>query len=242
MLKDLHRCDAVCDGTQSPTAYAEVVARARTVLRDPTELLLDLRERMHGLAAEGAFERAAECREQLAAVVRAFDARRHLDLLRGTRLELERTVVSHDGPRRTTSTEVVELSDGALVATRIEPAGTSRSTVVGSPLGTLPDTPPDSGVSPTVRPREEADLLRRWIASDGVVVRRADGACASPVAGGALLAAVRAELQAAGRATRGDEVILTRAKVRRRTTDAVADTAGDTDTRRISRERDPRPT
>ena len=54
------------------------------------------------------------------------------------------------------------------------------------------------------------------MSSDAVRVRHVDGELTSPVAGGAQLAAVREELRAAGRATRGDEVVLTRAKVRRR--------------------------
>jgi excinuclease UvrABC nuclease subunit len=64
MLKDLHRCDAVCDGTQTPDAYAAVVEQAREAMRDPSPLLDGLAVRMRAHASDGDFERATECREQ----------------------------------------------------------------------------------------------------------------------------------------------------------------------------------
>ena len=215
MLKDLHRCDAVCDGTQTPDGYADTVASAREAMRDPSLLLTSLRARMHDLARSGEFEQAAECREQLTALVRAFDARRQLELLRGTRLVLERAL-PHDGLRdglrdglgAAMSIEVVVIEDGALVATSIERGG-AEQTVAAEPLAGL--EPPNGR-----RPREEADLLRKWMRSEGVTLRHAEGICASPVAGGEVLESVRAELRAAERATRGDEDTLSRTKVRRR--------------------------
>ncbi len=209
MLKDLHRCDAVCDGTQTPDGYSQTVALARDAMRDPTLLLTTLRSRMHELARTGEFEQATECREQLTAVVRAFDARRQLELLRSTRLVLERAATVSDGRRTVTTTEVVIIEDGILVATSLEREG-DDATAIAEPL-------PGLSAPPEQRSREEADLLRRWMRSEGVTVRHAEGTCASPVPGGAVLEAVRAELQTAERATRGDEDTLSRTKVRRRT-------------------------
>jgi hypothetical protein len=209
MLKDLHRCDAVCDGTQTPDGYAQTVALARDAMRDPTLLLTTLRSRMHELARTGEFEQATECREQLTAVVRAFDARRQLELLRSTRLVLERAATVSDGRRTVTTTEVVIIEDGILVATSLEREGDDAA-AIAEPL-------PGLSAPPEQRSREEADLLRRWMRSEGVTVRHAEGTCASPVPGGAVLEAVRAELQTAERATRGDEDTLSRTKVRRRT-------------------------
>jgi hypothetical protein len=118
-------------------------------------------------------------------------------------------------------TEVVIIEDGALVATSIECG--SEQTVTAPPL-------PGLGVPPGRRPREEADLLRKWMLSDGVVLRHAEGACVSPVAGGAALESMRSELRVAERATRGDGDTLSRTKVRRRAAatepvDAAADIA-----------------
>jgi DNA polymerase-3 subunit epsilon len=209
MLKDLHRCEAVCDGTQTPESYATVVTTARTALQDPSPLLDGLQDLMRQHAMSGDFERAAGFRERLAAVVRAFDARRHHDLLLGTQVTFERHRVTHDGPVRRETVEVVTLDDGRLVRSHIE-----------RPDGAVSSHPAiDEGAAdPSATPpgREEADLVRRWLESDGIRIRHVEGMLASPVAGGAQLAALRSELRAAERSSRSDEVVLTRQKVRRR--------------------------
>ena len=217
MLKDLHRCDAVCDGTQTPEAYAAVVERARAAMRDPTTLLGALRSRMREHAAAGEFERAAECREQLAALVRACDARRHHDLVSGTStLVLERERVTHVGATSRTVTETVTLERGRLVSSVV--ARTDGRQEAGAHDVTL-DVP--EPIDPPAG-REEADLVRRWLESEGVRIRHVDGLLASPVAGGLALAQVREELRAAERSVRGDDVVLERRKVRRRHSDASA--------------------
>ena len=213
MLKDLHRCDAVCDGTQTPDAYATVVEQARAAMRDPTPIIDALRSRMHDHASTGGFERAAECREQLAAVIRACDARRHLDLIGSTdSLVLERHRTSHDGPTRSTRTEVITLERGRLVRSTVEPGD------AGGMDGERATTPEPVSAPPG---REESDLVRRWLESDGIRVRHVDGVLASPIAGGLALAKIRDELRAAERSVRHDDITLDRRKVRRRSsTDA----------------------
>ena len=230
MLKDLHRCEAVCDGTQPPDAYAAVVEEARRAMRDPSALLDALQERMRALATSGAFEQAAELREQLAAVVRAHDARRHHDLVRATRLVIERHRVVHDGPVRGELVEVVTIEDGRVIGSHIERDGS----VVA--LDPQPEHRSSGGAEEDESPlgREESDLLRRWLESDGLRIRRADGEMTTLVAGGARLAAVREELRAAERSGRSDVAVLTRQKVRRRLS------AGPTVP--LTPERDPRPT
>ena len=210
MLKDLHRCDAVCDGTQTPEGYAETVALAREAMRDPSLLLTTLRGRMHELAGAGEFEKATECREQLTALTRAFDARRQLELLRHGRIVLERHVATRDGRRDSPIIEVIVIEDGTLVATSIEGDGVDAMPI-DEPFPGL-----GLGAPPELRPREEADLLRRWMSADGVTVRRVEGTFASPVPGGAILHDVRTELRTAERAVREDDDTLSRNKVRRR--------------------------
>jgi DNA polymerase III subunit epsilon len=230
MLKDLHRCDAVCDGTQTPDAYAAVVEQARAAMHDPSPLLDALEARMRELAAGGEFERAAECREQLAAIVRAVDVRRHHDLVQGTHVVVERDRTLQDGPTRMTVVEVVTLVDGRIVASHVE--DTDRRPVGAVALGTSSVHTDDGDTTG----REEADLVRRWLESDGIRIRHAEGTLASPVPGSARLARMRAELHAAERSGRGDDVVLTGQKVRRR----ALGVEGTTD--RITRERDPRST
>lgn len=214
MLKDLHRCDAVCDGTQTPDAYARVVDRAAAAMQDPDELLVGLRASMVAEASDGAFERAAERREQLAAMVRAFDARRHHDLLQGVRVVLERHRSVDDGRASRRVVEVVTIQDGRLVGSCVEHPGVEHpeAETLTLPLASPPEG--DGAVG-----REEADLLRRWMASDEVRVRHVDGTLASTVVGGARLAAVREELRAAERAERHDDILLGGGKVRRRSAD-----------------------
>ncbi len=202
MLKDLHRCDAVCDGTQTPEAYAAVVEQARAAMHDPTPLLDGLRSQMLDHAAAGAFERAAECREQLAAIVRACDSRRHHDTVgRVDSLILERDRIANDGATRRRVTETVTLERGRLVSATVETGSTA-----------------DGATAPFSR--EEVDLVRRWIESEGVRLAHVDGVLASPVAGGLALARTRDELREAERSVRADDLTMERRKIRRRSTDA----------------------
>ena len=216
MLKDLHRCDAVCDGTQTPEAYAAIVERTRAAMQDPTTLIDALRSRMHEHAAAGEFERATECREQLAALVRACDARRHHDLVSGTGVVvLERDRASHAGTSRGAVTETITLERGRLVSSTVRSASDRDE---GANAGDVPLGAPEPIDVPAGR--EESDLVRRWLDSEGVRIRDVDGVFASPVAGGLALARIRDELRAAERSVRGDDVVLERRKVRRRRTDA----------------------
>ena len=213
ILKDLHRCDAVCDGTQTPDAYAAVVARTQAMMRDPEPLLDTLSTQMRAFAAAGEYERAAACREQLAAIVRAYDARRHHDLMRHSGITvLERSRTVHDGSTRTTVTDVITLHDGRLVASTVE-----SGHVLAWPGGRAADEEPHAMLHAEPSPgREETDLIRRWCASDDVRIRHTDGVFASALSGGAALARLRSELREAERSTRGDDVLLARGKVRRR--------------------------
>jgi DNA polymerase III subunit epsilon len=207
VLKDLHRCDAVCDGTQTPAGYAAVVTQVTEAFGDPSSILAELRERMLAAAASGAFERAASDRERIAAVVRAYDARRMLEQLRSTTL-----VIEHGATTSTSGTAVpssiVTITAGQLQVPAQAAAAAPRSDASGT-----------GATSPV--PREEADLLRRWLQSDGLHLQHAEGVFASPLAGGRLLSELRTEIVAAQRASRGDEVVLSGEKVRRRTSSSA---------------------
>ena len=112
VLKDLGRCGAPCDGSQSQKAYAEVVDTALATLLEPSDLLHRLRQRMTSLAADGRFERAAETRTQLHGVARALLGVRRRAVL----ADVERLVAARptaDG------TELVVLRRGRLEATAL---------------------------------------------------------------------------------------------------------------------------
>ena len=230
VLKDLGRCGAPCDGSQSREQYAEVVEAAVATLTDPKQLLDQLRERMDRLAAADRFERATELRTRLHGVARA---------LLGVR---ERTMLS-DAQRlvaaRSTAdgTELVVLHAGRLEATALL---TSDQGVLGPgrrPLADHPvsDTDPSrphpcpepqdlidvpalaAPAAPTDPPAtEELDLVLAWLRQPGVRTVHVDGTLASPLAAGASLTATVAESRRVARHRRRDRQVLSGDKVRRR--------------------------
>jgi DNA polymerase III subunit epsilon len=222
LLKDLHRCDAVCDGSQTPAAYAAVVDEVRLALTDPSIALPRLQASMEGHARDGEFERAASVREQLHAVVRAFEASRRVRVLHGVGLVAARSPattrqVPPAFPTVLAPVELAAITDGHLLTT----ATTGPSTVeeVARRLeedivaGRAADTPSDGPA------REEMTLVATWLESSGTRLLWADGEFASTLAGGATLAAMSTLLRDVQRSLRGDEQLLERQKVRQRTTD-----------------------
>lgn len=224
MLKDLHRCDAVCDGTQTPEAYAAVVAETRAALIDPALALPLLRERIEEHARDGEFERAAAVREQLHALVRAFEATRRSDALRGVALVAMRSTLAARQvpaafPPRTPPIELAAIEDGRLVATAsatppaLEEATRGLLARLDAATGACGPSS-DPSVPPT--PREELGLIATWLEAADVRLVRADGELCSALAGGAALAATSALLRDVHRSLRGDESVLERRKVRQR--------------------------
>jgi DNA polymerase-3 subunit epsilon len=211
VLRDIGRCAAPCDGSQSAEAYAAVVARARDVLRDPSVVLRQLGIRMRGLAADGEFERAVAAREELRAVVAAAAVTRRVAAHAGTVAVLRR---DHPG-----GVEVVRLDGGRLVATRRlvpDASGAAVDRAVAE-LRALPSPPDgDDADGAAVADVTELALVAAWSESGGVRAVHVTGALALPRAGGAALARAEAVLREVARAVRADAEVLTGAKVRRR--------------------------
>jgi DNA polymerase III subunit epsilon len=206
VLKDLGRCGAPCDGTQSADAYGEVVADVLALLDDPERLIAPLRSRMADYAAAGRFERAVEIRRKLHGSARALHAARDHALLGAIdHLVASRTV--DDG------TEVVVVRRGRLVDSLRLPAGAGDAQVSAG-LGTrrLPevDTPPHRDDA------EEVALVLAWLARPGVRLLEVEGELALPWAGGAQLHATVQEARQVARAVRRDRQHLSRTKVARR--------------------------
>jgi DNA polymerase III subunit epsilon len=222
MLKDLHRCDAVCDGTQTPQAYAEIVDGVRSALTDPSLALPHLRARMEALARAGEFEQAAAVREQLQALVRAFEATRRTETLDDVRLlalrrSSLRPQVPAAYPARRPEVQLAAIVDGRLLATAAAPADSAALTAAAEDLlARLDDGAPEVATAAAVTPREELGLIAGWLETAEVELVHADGELASPLAGGAELAATATLLRDAQRALRGDDNALERRKVRQR--------------------------
>jgi DNA polymerase III subunit epsilon len=215
MLKDLHRCGAPCDGTQTPDAYAAVVAGVEASLDDPSGLIAALRARMVGLAERGDFERAAEVRARSHALVRLLDATR-----RWTRLvDVARLVASRPSDKDPDVLEVVVVTHGRLAASWTVDAATGSDPWPGTVDPSV--APPSLDPSPAFDPAacsdvEEVTLVATWLERPGVVVLHVDGVLATPLAGGAALSAAVTEAGRVDRALRQDADAIGRRKVLRR--------------------------
>lgn len=228
VLKDLHRCGAPCDGTQTPEDYERLVLGLEAALDDPAVMLAALAGRMTEEAGRGAFERAAELREAVHALVRALATARRW----ATLTAVERLVAvapSADG------VEAVELARGRLVASvrlDADAAATPETltAAVAAGLGrarrtreeerdasggrvpwlTVPDR------APTREDAEEVALIAAWLERDGVTLLEASDALGSPLAGGRALADALRGARDVDRRVRGDADRLEGRKVRRR--------------------------
>lgn len=208
VLKDLGRCGAPCDGSQSRDDYAAVVADVRGWLTDDPGPLVDrLSRRMLSLAADQRFEDAAVARARLHLVVRTLERARRLDALvtTGEVISLRR---SADGD------EVLRTIDGRLVATLVVPhdqsdhVATDRIRLLG---GSAPTRGP-------VRPvdLEELELVHAWLGGSTARLLVVEHGWASPVAGGQRLQRVAVNAAKVSRQVRRDRQTLTGTKVARR--------------------------
>ncbi len=203
MLKDLGRCGAPCDGTQSSDDYGVVADTVATWLRDdPTELLDRLRERMTAFAADGRFEEAAVARGRLHVVARTLLRSR----TRAWVAACDDLVASRPGD--TGDVEVVRIVRGRLVASCRAPAGTPDEHLLERVDARVPAGPVADG-APTTVEVEEVDLVSGWLEGPGTRLLRADGgALTQPVAGGRALAAARDEARRVSRRLRQDRRLL----------------------------------
>jgi len=205
VLKDLGRCGAPCDGTQSEGDYAEVVRAVAGLATDPSPLLARLAERMDAQAMHGRYERAGELRALLHGAARALHDSRQRAMLTAA----ERLVLTRDDPE---GSELILLDHGRLVMTcRTVAPGTSGLDGGSSPaLDAEPAAPVDA---------EELRLILAWIAAGSVRILEASRPLTSHLAGGAALAGVVAQARRTDRALRRDQQVLSGSKVRRKPVD-----------------------
>jgi DNA polymerase III subunit epsilon len=206
VLKDLGKCGAPCDGTQSPEGYAEVVADVLALLDDPERLLAPLRMRMGDYAGAGRFERAVETRRQLHGSARALHAARDHELLGA----IEQLVVSRATPD---GTEVVVVRRGRLVDSQRLPMGAGDTQVLAALQARML---PDIDGPPHRDDAEEVALVLAWLARPGIRLVEVEGELALPRAGGAALHATLREARQVARAVRRDHQHLAGAKITRR--------------------------
>lgn len=206
-LKELGRCGAPCDGTQSDDAYDEVVSRyVDAVEGDPRELLQGLRARMLERARNGRFEQARAARDRLHHAATTLARIRRLRLLVGVDELVAARPAGDD-------TEVVLVRRGRLSGTARCPREEVEAAVDGL-RSTAPPAPP-AGLPPGTD-LEEIDLVATWLQRPGVALLAVEGVLAEPVAGGAALATTVAEATRVRRVLRRDRQLATGTKVVRR--------------------------
>lgn len=206
VLKDLGRCGAPCDGTQSRDGYAEVVAALHAVLDDPEQLLARLRTRMRSSAEAGRFERATELRDRLHDAAATLLAVRR----RGALAAVDELVARRRGPD---ATEVVVVRRGRLAGTLRLPVDAEDAAVLaavaGAELAACPGPPSPFDA-------EEVGLVLAWLDRPEVRPLATVGTWSEPVTGGRALATTLAEGRRVAREVRRDRQVLRGAKVVRR--------------------------
>lgn len=220
VLKDLGRCGAPCDATQTIEAYSHVVQEAQQGLTDPRQLLTSLRSQMRRAAYDQRFEHADELRKRLHTTAQALLTTRKHDSLTAVSF----LVASRPSPN---GTDVAVVRHGRLLATAVLPQHAHDDTIIDTATAIEA-----TGHSPEPPSFEEVTLLNRWLSSDGVRIVHIAGRFTSQVEGGAALHATVDEARQLARALRHDQQRLDRSKVRRRSIEdevafpTVADPAG----------------
>jgi DNA polymerase III subunit epsilon len=205
VLKELGRCGAPCDGSQSAADYAALVERVEAALDDPGTLLRTLRDRMLGYGEDGRFERAGEVRSRLHSVARTLSAVRR----RGALGAVDDLVLARIDDLHT---EIVVVRRGRLAGSARRPGRLGddevAAVVAELELDELPGPPRRDDA-------EEVGIVLGWLDRDGVRLVAASG-WSEPAAGGLVLAQVVDEARRVGRQVRRDRQVLAGMKVVRR--------------------------
>ena len=175
-LAEMGRCLAPCDGSATPESYGEVVARLRAaLLASPEPVVGTLGQRMRRLAAGQRFEEAGRFRERLTAYVRA--------AARSQRLRAMTRCPEIVAARKEDGRWVVHVvRHGRLAAAGVIPAGTDATSWVLELQAGADTVVPGPGPLPAST-AEEAELLLRWLESDGVRLVHLEGEWTCPVGG-----------------------------------------------------------
>lgn len=208
VLKDLGRCGAPCDGTQSIDDYEATIVAFEAALDDPEATIVALRDRMVARAEAGDFERAGLLRERVHALVRVLDATRRWSML--TRVERLVAARTHGD-----TTEAIDIAHGRLVASAVTRAEATDA-------GILDALDARDGHSVMDGPRredaEEVALIASWLVDPATRIVRVTGELASALAGGRAIARELDDSRRVERLVRNDADLLAGRKVRRRDT------------------------
>ncbi|MDE0572963.1 DEDD exonuclease domain-containing protein [Demequina sp. B12] len=167
MLKDLGACSAPCVAGATGE-YASAVARATTALgSDIGPVVTALARAVDHHAAREEYERAADTRDRLSAIVEAAERTARLTSLRACSI-----VAVHE---TASGWELASMSQGALVGAATVTSGVWKC------ADRLRDKWTTTAVDDTLV--EESELLLRWLDRPGTRLLYVDGEWASPING-----------------------------------------------------------
>jgi DNA polymerase-3 subunit epsilon len=175
-LAEMGRCLSPCDASVSAEAYAGVVTGVRqTLLTSPLPVVETIRRRMDALALQERYEEASRHRDRLAAFLRgAARTQRIRALTRCPELVAAR---KEDG-----RWVVHVIRHGRLAAAGVIPPGADASAWVLELQASAETVVPGPGPLPAAS-AEEAELLLRWLESEGVRLVHVEGEWSCPVGG-----------------------------------------------------------
>jgi DNA polymerase-3 subunit epsilon len=175
-LAQMGRCLSPCDLSVSAADYAELVERVRRgLLSDPTGVVEAMRLRMDALAVDERFEEAGRFRDRLSAFLRGAARTQRIGAL--TRCPEVVAARKQDGRWL-----VHVVRHGRLAAAGAIPPGADASQWVLELQASAETVVPGPGPLPAST-AEEAELILRWLESDGVRLVHVEGEWTCPVGG-----------------------------------------------------------
>jgi DNA polymerase-3 subunit epsilon len=181
VLAEMGRCGAPCDGRQSRAEYAEVVERARTLMRDdPRPVIAAAEQRWQRWGVRGRFEEAAALRDGLAAYLRAFDDTARMRALAA--LPLLAAAAPARGPGR--AWDLVVLRHGVFAASATVPHGPRLRPALDALVAASPALARD-GTGLPVGHIDEVRAVLAWLDAPGVRPAVIEGSWSLPISAGA---------------------------------------------------------
>ena len=191
-LAEMGRCLSPCDLSVTHDDYTTLVHRVRHGLtQDPMHVVDAMRRRMDVLVADERFEEAGRFRDRLAAFLRG--------AARTQRLQALTRCPEVVGARREDGRWAVHVvRHGRLAAAGVIPPGADASAWVLELRASAETVLPGPGPLPACT-AEEAELILRWLESDGVRLVHVDGEWSCPLAGATRHLAVHDAVEASRR-------------------------------------------
>jgi DNA polymerase-3 subunit epsilon len=176
-LAEMGRCNAPCEGRESPAEYAAHADGVRAAMEsDAREIVARLRGRIEALSAAGRYEDAARHRDRLAAFTRTAA---RMQRLRGLNSCAELVAAR---PARDGGWDIAVVRHGRLAAATVAPHARAVLAAVQAAQATAATVVPGSGPLPAAT-AEETECILRWLEQSGTRLVALDGEWSSPLHG-----------------------------------------------------------